>query len=94
LQNAQNKFCENEEKIKEAEKKLKERQENLKENAEHFQETLKAKQYQFEKFFKEQRRTKKTALREEKLNMVKHITSAGWSRSTILFRESRRFWDR
>lgn len=69
------KLKENEQKTKETEKKLKESQEKLKKSEEHFQETLKEKQYQFENILKNNDE-QKTALREEKLNMVEHITSA------------------
>ena len=58
-----------------AEEKLKENEKRLKENQEHFQKTLNAKQYQFKDISKYNDK-QKMALREEKLNMVEHITSA------------------
>ena len=66
---------EHEEKSKEKERKLKENEKKLKENKERFEKTLNAKQYQFEDILKSNDK-QKMALREEKLNMVEHITSA------------------
>ena len=82
LENAQNKLRENEfllnstvDKAVLLEKKLRENEEKLKENQEHFQKSLNANQYQFEDILKHNDKQKMT-LREEKLNMVEHITSA------------------
>jgi PAS domain S-box-containing protein len=69
------KLKENEEKSKQNEKKLKESEKKLKESKANFEETLKEKQYQFEDYL-ENNDKQKTALREEKLYMVEHITSA------------------
>ena len=69
------KLKETEEKSKETNEKLKESEKKLKESQEHFQETLNAKQYQFEDALKSNDK-QKMVLREEKLNMVEHITSA------------------
>lgn len=74
-QNLEQKLKENEERTREAENKLKEIQKKLKENEQHYKETLKAKQHEFEDLLKN-KDNQKSALREEKLNMVEHITSA------------------
>ncbi len=69
------KLKESENKSKENEKKLKENEKKLKEEKKQFEETLNAKQYQFEDILKSNDK-QKNALREEKLNMVEHITTA------------------
>ena len=69
------KLKEKENKTKEYERKLKESEKKLKESKAEFEKTLNAQQYQFEDALKNNDK-QKTALREEKLNMVEHITSA------------------
>ena len=69
------KLKETEEKSKENTEKLKVSEKKLKENQENFQEILKTKQHEFESALKSNDK-QKMALREEKLNMVEHITSA------------------
>ena len=69
------KLKENEAVSKEHEVKLAESKRKLKESKEHFEKTLNEKQYQFEDILKSNDK-QKTMLREEKLNMVEHITSA------------------
>ena len=66
---------ENEKKSKDVELKLEESKQKLKEAKEHFEKTLSDKQSEFESALKNNDQ-QKMVLREEKLNMVEHITSA------------------
>ena len=66
---------EQEEKSKKQEEELKKSEKKLKESQEQFQKAISAKEYQFKDILKNNDK-QKAALREEKLTMVEHITSA------------------